>query len=167
MVEGGGVSHSFLHRLWKTFFKKGVTAMLVGEYQHSVDAKGRMIMPAKFREELGDSFVVTKGLDNSLFIFSKEEWARLDEKLAQLPLSKGRTMQRFFYGSMAECEIDKQGRVLLPANLREYASLEKDVVVVGLNRRAEIWSKDKWDEQNESFMESADDVALQMEDLGI
>ena len=141
--------------------------MLVGEFQHNIDAKGRMIMPAKFREELGEKFVVTKGLDKCLFVFAATEWEKLDKQLSELSLSKGRKTQRFFYGGMTDCEIDKQGRVLVPANLREYAGLEKDVVVVGLARRAEIWSKTEWDKQNEKFIEDADEVALQMEDLGI
>lgn len=141
--------------------------MLVGEFQHNIDAKGRMIMPAKFREELGEKFVVTKGLDKCLFVFAASEWEKLDKQLSELSLSKGRKTQRFFYGGMMDCEIDKQGRVLVPANLREYAGLEKDVVVVGLARRAEIWSKTEWDKQNEQFIEDADDVALQMEELGI
>ena len=141
--------------------------MLVGEFQHNIDAKGRMIMPAKFREELGEKFVVTKGLDKCLFVFAATEWEKLDKQLSELSLSKGRKTQRFFYGGMTDCEIDKQGRVLVPANLREYAGLEKDVVVVGLARRAEIWSKTEWDKQNEKFIEDADEVALQMEELGI
>jgi len=141
--------------------------MLVGEFQHNIDAKGRMIMPAKFREELGEKFVVTKGLDKCLFVFAASEWEKLDKQLSELSLSKGRKTQRFFYGGMTDCEIDKQGRVLVPANLREYAGLEKDVVVVGLARRAEIWSKTEWDKQNEQFIEDADEVALQMEELGI
>jgi len=141
--------------------------MLVGEFQHNIDAKGRMIMPAKFREELGEKFVVTKGLDKCLFVFAATEWEKLDKQLSELSLSKGRKTQRFFYGGMTDCEIDKQGRVLVPANLREYAGLEKDVVVVGLARRAEIWSKAEWDKQNEQFIEDADEVALQMEELGI
>ncbi len=141
--------------------------MLVGEFQHNIDAKGRMIMPAKFRDELGEKFVVTKGLDKCLFVFAATEWEKLDKQLSELSLSKGRKTQRFFYGGMTDCEIDKQGRVLVPANLREYAGLEKDVVVVGLARRAEIWSKTEWDKQNEQFIEDADEVALQMEELGI
>jgi len=141
--------------------------MLVGEFQHNIDAKGRMIMPAKFRDELGEKFVITKGLDKCLFVFAQSEWDKLDKQLSELSLSKGRKTQRFFYGGMTDCEVDKQGRILVPASLREYADLEKDVVVVGLARRAEIWSKQEWMLQNEKFIEDADEVALQMEDLGI
>ena len=141
--------------------------MLVGEFQHNIDTKGRVIMPAKFRDELGEKFVITKGLDKCLFVFSAGEWEKLDQKLSEQSLSKGRKIQRFFYGRMTECELDKQGRVLIPQSLRTYSEIEKDVVIVGLARRAEIWSKDEWDRQNSEFTEDADDVALQMEDLGI
>ena len=141
--------------------------MLVGEFQHNIDAKGRMIMPAKFRDELGEKFVITKGLDKCLFVFSQEEWEKLDEKLSELSLSQGRKIQRFFYGGMTECELDKQGRVLVPQTLREYADLFKDAVVVGLAKRAEIWNKDEWERQNSEFVEDSDEVAIQMEELGI
>lgn len=141
--------------------------MLVGEFQHNIDAKGRVIMPLKFREEFGENFVVTKGLDKCLFVFSKSEWAKLDEKLSEQSLSKGRKIQRFFYGSMCEGELDKQGRVLIPQALRSYAEISKDVVFVGLAKRVEIWSKDEWDKQNNEFIEDADEVALMMEELGI
>ncbi|MDR0406051.1 MAG: division/cell wall cluster transcriptional repressor MraZ [Clostridiales bacterium] len=141
--------------------------MLKGEFQHNIDAKGRMIMPAKFRDALGDCFVATKGLDKCIFVFPLPEWEALDTKLSELSLSKGREIQRFFYGGMTRCEIDKQGRILIPANLREYAGLEKDVAVIGLTKRAEIWSKANWDLQNEKFIQNTDAVALQMEDLGI
>lgn len=141
--------------------------MLVGEYQHNIDAKGRMILPAKFREELGEGFVMTKGLDGCLWIHPAEEWAKLDEQLSALPLSKGKDIQRFFYGGMTECEFDKQGRVLVTQGLREFAKLEKDVVVIGLKKRLEIWDKNEWNKRTAVFMENSDDVALQMEDLGI
>lgn len=141
--------------------------MLTGEFQHSIDVKGRMIMPAKFRDELGEKFVATKGLDKCLFIFPLSEWEKLDKQLSELSLSKGREIQRFFYGGMTECEIDKQGRILIPSNLRDYAELEKDIIVIGLNKRAEIWNKSNWDVQNEKFIENTDEVALQMEELGI
>ena len=142
--------------------------MLVGEFQHNIDTKGRMIMPAKFREALGENFVVTKGLDGCLWIFSDTEWQKYDEKLSEMPLSKGREIQRFFYGGMMpQCDVDKQGRILISAGLREYAALEKDVVVVGLKKRLEIWDKARWDKRNDVFIGNTNDVALQMEDLGI
>lgn len=141
--------------------------MLVGEFQHNMDAKGRIIMPAKFRDELGEQFVITKGLDNCLFVFSREEWEKLNEKLSAQSLSGGRKIQRFFYGGMTECELDKQGRILVPQTLREYARILKDAVIVGIAKRVEIWSKDEWEKQNAEFVEDADKVALQMEELGI
>lgn len=160
MVNCGCNSH-------KNGDEKGGDEMLTGEFQHNIDVKGRMIMPAKFRDELGEKFVTTKGLDKCLFIFPLSEWEKLDKQLSELSLSKGREIQRFFYGGMTECEIDKQGRILIPANLREYAGLEKDIIVIGLNKRAEIWSKSNWDSQNERFIQNTDEVALQMEELGI
>ena len=147
--------------------QKGGGEMLVGEFQHNIDTKGRVIMPSKFRDELGENFVITKGLDKCLFVFSKEEWQNLDAKLSEQSLSKGRKIQRFFYGGMTECELDKQGRVLRPQALRNYAEVSKDVVFVGLAKRVEIWNKAEWDKQNSEFIEDADDVALQMEELGI
>lgn len=143
--------------------------MFIGEYQHNIDAKGRMIIPSKFREELGISFVVTKGLDNCLFVYSKSEWSNLEAKLKNLPFTNkdARTFVRFFFSGATECEIDKQGRILIPANLRAYASLEKDVVVIGVSTRVEIWSKDKWEEYNSNDNISPDKIAEKMEFLGI
>jgi mraZ protein len=120
--------------------------MLIGEYQHNVDPKGRLFMPARFREELGEQFIATKGLDNCLFVYSTEEWHKLEEKIRALPLSKARNLQRFFFAGAADLEADKQGRVLIPQNLREYASLTKDAIVVGESNRVEIWDKQRWDE---------------------
>lgn len=142
--------------------------MLAGEYQHNIDAKGRVILPAKFRDELGEGFFITKGLDNCIWIHPAEEWKKLDESLSELPLSKGRQIQRFFYGGLMEdCMPDKQGRVLISPALREFAGLEKDVVVAGMKKRIEIWDKDRWQANTSEFIENPDEVALQMEDLGI
>ncbi len=141
--------------------------MLVGEYFHNIDEKGRIIMPSKFKELMGNEFVLTKGLDNCLFVFSMPEWAKLDEKLSALSISGGRATQRFFYGGMTVTSCDKSGRVLIPANLREYASLSQKAVIIGVSRRLEIWSKDSWDKQNESFTQDSHALAEQMEALGI
>lgn len=124
----------------------GPFAMFMGEYQHAVDPKGRLIVPAKFREELGETFVVTKGLDNCLFVYPMNEWKSLETKLKTLPFTKAdaRAFARFFFSGATECELDKQGRILLPANLRDYAQLDKDVVVIGVSSRVEIWSKERW-----------------------
>ena len=141
--------------------------MLIGEYEHSLDVKGRIIMPAKFRDDIGDKFIVTKGLDGCLFAFSKEEWTKFEEKLSTLPISNkdARTFTRFFFAGAIDCELDKQGRFLISLNLREFAGFVKDVVIVGMNSRVEIWSKEKWEDCNNNL--SADEIAEKMEMLGI
>ena len=141
--------------------------MLIGEYEHSLDVKGRIIMPAKFRDDIGDKFIVTKGLDGCLFAFSKEEWTKFEEKLSTLPISNkdARTFTRFFFAGAIDCELDKQGRFLISSNLREFAGFSKDVVIVGMNSRLEIWSKEKWEDCNDNL--SADEIAEKMEMLGI
>ena len=118
--------------------------MFMGEYNHTVDAKGRLIVPSKFREQLGDEFVITKGLDNCLFVYDNSEWTALEEKLRALPITNtaGRKFSRFLLGSAATCEVDKQGRILLPSVLREFAGIGKDAVLVGVGSRIEIWNKD-------------------------
>lgn len=121
---------------------------LMGSFGHNIDVKGRMNFPTKLRELLGESFIITKGLDNCLFVYSVSEWAVLEEKIKSLPLSKGRNLQRFFFSGASEVETDKQGRILIPQHLREYAGLEKDVMVIGASNRAEIWDKSKWEVQN-------------------
>ena len=135
-----------------------------GEYQHSLDAKGRLFIPAKLREELGGCFVVTKGLDGCLFVYAQEEWEQLENKINSLPMSKSRDLQRFFLSSAADVNPDKQGRILLPNTLRRYAKLEKDVTIIGVSRRAEIWSTQVWEEYNEKI--TAADVEQAREELG-
>ncbi len=141
--------------------------MLIGEYAHSLDVKGRIIMPSKFRDDIGDKFIVTKGLDGCLFAFSKEEWTKFEEKLSTLPISNkdARSFTRFFFAGAIDCELDKQGRFLISSNLREFAGFNKDIVIVGMNSRVEIWSKEKWEDCNNNL--SADDIAEKMEMLGI
>ncbi len=143
--------------------------MLMGEYLHTIDSKGRLILPAKFREELGEQFIATKGLDNCLFVYSKDEWVILENKLKQLPLAKpeARAFVRFFFSGAAEMECDKQGRILLPTNLREHAKLDKDIVVIGVSNRIEIWSKVLWDAYNEQIAPEVTKIAENMVDLGI
>lgn len=142
--------------------------MLIGEFEHSLDAKGRLIMPAKLRESIGDTFVVTKGLDGCLFAFSITEWTNFEEKLKSLPLSNknSREFVRFFLSGATECEIDKQGRFLIPNNLREAAGLVKETVIIGVGTRIEIWDKQKWTEYNNENM-SVEDIAENMTMLGI
>lgn len=141
--------------------------MFMGEYNHTVDTKGRLIIPSRFRDELGDEFVVTKGLDGCLFIFPNNEWQAFEEKLKALPLTNksARQFARFFVAGATPCELDKQGRILLPGTLREFAGLEKDVVLTGMLNRIEIWSKSKWNENNS--YDDMDDIAEQMTDLGL
>ena len=129
--------------------------MFMGEYNHSIDQKGRLIVPSKFREQLGNEFVVTKGLDGCLFVYSNEEWQRIEEKFREIPLTTkdARKFSRFFFAGAATCEVDKQGRILLPSNLREYAAIEKEVVSVGVLSRVEIWSKDRWSENGDYMAE--------------
>ena len=129
--------------------KWGAIVMLMGEYNHTIDAKGRLIVPAKFREVLGDEFVV-------------------EEKLQTLPLTNknARQFTRFFLAGAASVEVDKQGRILLPSVLREFAGLEKDVVLVGVASRIEIWSKDRWLQSISTYDDDMDEVAANMESLG-
>ncbi|WP_177505749.1 division/cell wall cluster transcriptional repressor MraZ [Anaerosinus sp.] len=143
--------------------------MLMGEYLHIVDTKGRMILPAKFREELGTSFILTKGLDNCLFIYEASEWSVLEGKLKQLPLSKpeARAFMRFFFSGATQIECDKQGRILIPANLREYAKLDKDVVVIGVLNRVEVWDKNSWNSYNDQLSPAVTEIAEHLADLGI
>lgn len=143
--------------------------MFIGEYQHTLDSKGRIIIPSKFREELGEEFVMTKGLDNCLFVYPKEEWAILEEKLKTLPLTNrdARAFIRFFFAGASEGALDKQGRVLIPANLREHSKLDKDAVVIGVSTRMEIWSKEEWDAYNSDDNLSYDSIAEKMAELGI
>ena len=142
--------------------------MFMGEYNHTIDAKGRLIIPSKFRELLGEEFVLTKGLDGCLSIYPMDEWKAFEEKLRALPLTNknARTFTRFFVAGATNCELDKQGRILLPATLREFAGLEKDVVLTGMLNRIEIWSKEKWNENNSLDDVAMDEIAEQMTDLG-
>lgn len=143
--------------------------MLIGEYEHTVDDKGRLTMPSKIREDIGEKFIITKGLDGCLFGFSKNEWTRFEEKLKTLPLTNknARDFVRFFLSGATECEIDKQGRFLIVANLRQYALIVKDVVIIGVGTRIEIWSKEKWERYSKEDNISADAIAENMTMLGI
>ena len=137
----------------------------MGTYQHNIDSKGRVIMPAKFREELGGAFYITRGLDNCLSVLSKSDWDSLGEKLRGLPSSQTKDIQRFLFSGAAELEPDKQGRVLIPQPLRDYAGLTKDVVIIGTGLKAEIWDLDRWNEYNNKVTE--DNMFDLMSSLGI
>lgn len=141
--------------------------MFMGEYNHTIDAKGRLIVPSKFREVLGDDFVVTKGLDGCLFVYDNKEWTLFEDKLKSLPLTNkdARQFVRFFLAGAANVEVDKQGRILVPGNLREFAQLNKEVVLVGVASRIEIWSKERWEETQQ--FDDMEEVAEHMADLGL
>ena len=141
--------------------------MYMGEYNHSIDTKGRLIIPSKFREALGDEFVVTKGLDGCLFVFDQTEWSAFEEKLKSLPITNkdARKFVRFFLAGAAGMEVDKQGRILLPNVLREFAEITKDVTLIGVGSRIEIWSKERWD--GTSNYEDMEEIAEHMADLGL
>lgn len=141
--------------------------MFMGEYNHSLDAKGRLIVPSKFREELGETFVVTQGLDNCLFVFSMKEWGNFVKGLQETPQTTkdGRKFLRFLLSGAKECEVDKQGRVSIPEKLRNFAKLQKDVVTVGVLNRVEIWDKDMWLENN--TYENMDEIAEHMAEYGL
>lgn len=141
--------------------------MFMSEYNHTIDAKGRLSIPSKFREILGEEFVVSKGMDGCLFVYANEDWDAFGRELTSLPLinKEARKFARFFLAGAAQVELDKQGRILLPAQLREYAGLEKDVVLVGVGSRIEIWDKTKYDEMGEDM--DMDSIAESMSDLGL
>jgi MraZ protein len=143
--------------------------LLIGEFEHSIDTKGRLVLPAKIKDDLGKEFIVTKGLDGCLFGYSLAEWNKFEEKLKALPLTNKitRDFVRFFLSGAVEEETEKQGRFLLPANLREYASLTKDAVIIGVGTRIEIWDKKKWIEYNSEENLSVDSIAEKMTEIGI
>lgn len=137
---------------------------MTGEYLHSIDVKGRLNFPAKLREELGCQFILTKGLDGCIFVYSLSEWKKIEERMAALPLSQSRNVQRFLSSGACEVEPDKQGRILVPANLRSHAGLDKDIIVAGVGSRAEIWDKQRWEDNCAQL--SSEMIAEQMEALG-
>jgi len=149
--------------------KGGSSFMFMGEYIHSIDSKGRFIIPVRFREQLGERFVVTKGLDHCLFVYPLGEWSLFEQKLKSLPLASrdARKFTRFFFAGAVECEVDKQGRILLPFNLREYSQLDKEAVLIGVSNRVEIWSKETWEAYNNEDDFDVSDLADKMAELGI
>lgn len=139
--------------------------MLIGENHHVIDEKGRVFIPAKFRDDLGESFVISKGLDKCLFIYSKKEWKTFEDKLNSLPMSKGRDLQRYFFAGAEEVEMDKQGRITIPPMLREHAGLDREVVINGASTRAEIWDKQRWLEINRPLTPEL--IAEKMDEINI
>ncbi len=141
--------------------------MFMGEYSHSIDAKGRLIVPSKFRDQLGDEFVVTAGLDGCLFIYASQDWAEFEKKLQSLPISNpdARRFSRFFLANAALCSLDGHGRILIPQNLRTIASLSRDVIFAGLGNRIEIWDEERW--RSASTYDNMDQAADAMQGFGI
>ena len=143
--------------------------MFTGTYAHTLDAKGRVFVPAKFREELGENFIVTRGIGKCLFVFSSEMWLEFAGKMKSIPMtdSKGQVFLRMLFASAEEVKPDKQGRILLPARLREKAEMEKEVVAIGAMNRVELWSKNNWDNYCEEADDEFESVLAQLAELGI
>lgn len=139
----------------------------MGEYHHTIDAKGRVIVPAKFRQNLGTNFVLTRGMDGCLFGYPNDQWSKLEEQLDKLPLTKkdARSFVRFFYSSAAEIEIDKQGRINISSTLMEYADLAKNCVIIGVSDRIEIWDQERWEKFSKDAEENFDDISEKMMDF--
>ncbi len=138
---------------------------MTGTYEHSIDAKGRLFIPAKLREELGVTFYLAMGVDACLAIYPQETWNRFTEKFAAMPMSQSKAMRTLF-ANAAKCELDSQGRIVIPQKLRKYAGLDKDTVIIGVNDRAEIWAAETWNEQEEENM-TPEKMAACMEALGV
>lgn len=143
--------------------------MFLGEYQHCLDSKGRITIPSKFREELGLRFIATKGLDNCIFLYPEQEWKLIETKVHALPFTRAdvRSFARFFFSGAAELEVDKQGRTVLPNNLREYSGIEKDLIIIGVGSRVEIWSTPKWADYTETAGSCYETIAENLVDLGL
>lgn len=137
--------------------------MLIGEYSYTVDEKGRLNFPPKFREKMGDNIIVTRWLDDCLVAFPESEWNRISTLLSEKSIVKSRDVQRFLYAGAAEAQPDKQGRILLPSHLRDHARIEKDVTVIGVGAHAEIWSTQAWKDMNGRL--SSETIATAMEEM--
>ena len=140
---------------------------MLGQYDHTIDAKGRIIIPAKFREQMGDDFVITKGLDHQLFVYAPDEWNLFEAKLRALPISnpQARKLSRFFLVGASDVTVDKQGRITLPMQLREFAGITRDVLLAGVGNHLEIWKPDRYNELN--TYEDMDEVAMSLEGFNI
>ncbi len=143
--------------------------MFMGEYRHSIDDKGRIIIPSRFREDLGASFVITRGLDNCLFAYPVEEWKALEQKLKSLPFTKAdaRSFTRFFFSGASECELDKQGRVNIPKSLLQFADIVKECVIIGVSNRVEIWSEEAWDGYFDKSKGSFEEISEKLVDFDL
>ncbi len=143
--------------------------MLIGEYQHNIDTKKRLSIPAKFRKDLGERAVITKGLEKCLVVYTLSEWEKLAQKLNNLPTSQAdaRNFARLMLSGAADVELDKLGRILIPDYLKNYASLKKNVTVLGLSTKIEVWDADNWEEHKQKTETSASDIAERLKELGI
>ncbi len=143
--------------------------MFLGEFEHTIDDKGRIAIPARFREELSEGLVLTRGFDNCLQAFPRQAWLPLAERVSQMSLGSedARYLRRLLFSGAAEVEVDRQGRILIPQNLREYAGLAEQVVIAGLDTYFEIWSTERWQSVLEKLDSSNSDIAQQLADLGI
>ena len=143
--------------------------MFIGEFQHNIDIKGRIAIPAKFRQQLGAGAIITRGLDRCLFVFTAKEWGLLAEKIKSMPLVKSdsRAFARLMFAGAVDVEIDKQGRILIPDFLRSYAGLKKQAIVTGLYSRVEIWDNDSWNKYKSKTESSSDEIAEKLGELGI
>ncbi|MCH3904176.1 MAG: division/cell wall cluster transcriptional repressor MraZ [Lactobacillus sp.] len=141
--------------------------MFMGEYHHNLDAKGRLIIPAKFRDQVGTKMVFTRGMEGCIFGYSEAEWDKIEARLANLPLTKrsARKFTRLFYSGAMESEFDKQGRVNLTTTLKKHAELEKECVIVGVYNRIEIWSQQRWESYEAEANENYDDIAEDLDDM--
>lgn len=150
-------------------FKQLQREMFIGEYEHNVDAKGRIAVPAKFRAKLSSNAIITRGLDHCLFVFTAKEWETLAQKLINLPLAQAnsRAFVRLMMAGAMESEVDSQGRVLIPDYLRKYAGIEKQVIIAGLYNRIEIWNKDSWREYKTRSESQSEEIAEKLGELGI
>jgi len=143
--------------------------MFLGEYLHNIDTKGRLTLPAKFRGELAKGVVVTRGLDGCLFVHPVDEWQGLAKKINSLPLTRkdARTLARLIYSGASDCTPDKQGRILLPSYLREFAGVDGETVIIGLHNRLEIWNPQRWERVRREGEEEGDIIAEKLAELGI
>lgn len=143
--------------------------MFIGEYSHSIDTKGRIAIPAKFRQQLSGSAIITRGFDSCLFVFTSEQWQKLAEKINSLPMTQAnsRSFSRLMFAGAVSAEVDAQGRILVPDYLRQYAGIKKQAVVAGLFNRLEIWDSAKWEEYKKKTESSSDEIAERLGEMGI
>jgi MraZ protein len=143
--------------------------MLIGEYKHTLDIKKRLSVPSKWREDLGSKLIVTRGLDNCLFVYPQKEWQKITEKIGQLPLGQAdtRSFNRFFLSGAVEVEVDSVGRILVPDFLKDFAGLDQKVVLAGIYDRVEIWAENKWEEYKSRIEGQADELAQKLGEIGV